>query len=148
MHHHGYLWLGTGLHQVKDGIRRAGHPDFATSPVPPLELAHWLLKPPAFVRGTWHDPKEAAAWFGEQVRPHTEAFVCRHDHEALGDRIAQAADSAAGGEDVSGGWWLTRQRYLGVYLIACTPHRFRPDYPCPLAGSPSAVGPRAVVSGP
>ncbi|MEU7281756.1 hypothetical protein AB0A69_23715 [Streptomyces sp. NPDC045431] len=118
MHHHGYLWLGSGLHQVPDGVRRAGHPEFPSSPYPPLELAHWLLKPPSFVRGTWAEPKEAAAWFAEQVRPHVDAFGC--DHDAL-----------AGGQDIVGGWWLSGQRYLGVYLIACSPHRFRPEYGCP-----------------
>ncbi|MFI6105861.1 hypothetical protein [Streptomyces sp. NPDC051310] len=131
MHHHGYMWLGSGLHLVRDGVRRAGHPDFPSSPYPPLELAHWLLKPPSLVRGTWTDPKEAATWWAEQARPHVEAFAYDHDRDVLEDRVRGAADSALGGEDVAGGWWLSGQRYLGVYLIACSPHRFRPDYRCP-----------------
>ncbi|WP_254711711.1 hypothetical protein [Streptomyces sp. TRM64462] len=96
-----------------------------------MELAHWLLKPASFVRGTWEDPKEAAGWFAEQVRPHKEAFTFRHDREVLEERLAAVADVAAGGEDVAGGWWLGGQRFLGVYLVGCRPHRFRPRYPCP-----------------
>ncbi|MCH0542893.1 hypothetical protein I3F58_25710 [Streptomyces sp. MUM 203J] len=134
MHHHGYAWLGSGLHQVRDGVRRAGHPEFATSPVPPLELAHWLLRPAPFVRGTWDDPEQAAEWFGRQVRPHRDVLADAHDREVLEARLAAVSDSAAGGEDVAGGWWLSGQRYLGVYLVGCRPHRFRPEYPCPTAG--------------
>ncbi|MGI5355887.1 hypothetical protein ACQI4E_11300 [Streptomyces sp. CA-252508] len=131
MHHHGYAWLGSGLDQVRDGVRRADHPEFPSSPYPPLELAHWLLKPDGFVRGTWAEPKEAAAWFADQVRAHAPAFTQEHDRDVPEKRIIAAVDAAAGGEDVAGGWWLTGRRFLGVYLIACTPHRFRPDCPCP-----------------
>ncbi|MFI2226351.1 hypothetical protein [Streptomyces fradiae] len=139
MHHHGYSWLGTGLHHIHDGARRAGHPDFIASPVPPLELAQWLLKAAAFVRGTWREPQQAAAWFGAQVRPYAEVFDRDHDREALEERITAAAEAVAGGADVAGGWWLVGRRYLGVYLIACRPHRFRPEYPCPAPAPPGRV---------
>lgn len=89
-----------------------------------------------FVRGTWAEPKEAAAWFAEQARLHAGAFEQAHDRDALEDRVTAAVDAAAGGQDVAGGWWLTGRRFLGVYLIACSPHRFRPGYPCP--ASPAA----------
>ncbi|GAB2595299.1 hypothetical protein GCM10027168_30000 [Streptomyces capparidis] len=46
-------------------------------------------------------------------------------------RVRGAVLAVAGGEDVAGGWWLGGQRFLSVCLIACSPHRFRPEYPCP-----------------
>lgn len=148
MHHHGYLWLGTGLDRVHDGVRRADHPDFTVSPLPPLELAQWLLKGARFVRGTWHEPREAAAWFGEQVRPHAAAFEHGHDRGVLEERVHSAAEAVAGGGDVAGGWWLVGRRYLGVYLISCTPHRFRPAYPCPAPPQPPGLVPQAAAGAP
>jgi hypothetical protein len=132
-HHHGYLWLGSGLALLKDGPRRPEHPEFATSKVVPLELAHWLLKPPAFIRGTWNDPQEAAAWLGAQAQEHAEAFSSEHerDVEVIASKAGRAAEAAARGEDVVGGWYLTGRRFLSVCLIACSPHRFRPEYGCP-----------------
>ncbi|MFI1885580.1 hypothetical protein [Streptomyces jumonjinensis] len=133
-HHHGYTWLGSGFDLHRDGPRRDVHPGFATAPVPPLEVAQWLLKPASFVQGTWTDPQEAARWFGLQVRPHAEVFVSRAERENLDARIEAVGDRAAGGEDVVGGWWLTGQRFLSVSLVACSPHRLRPSYACPVSG--------------
>lgn len=131
-HHHGYTWLGSGFELHRDGPRRDVHPAFGSSPVPPLEVAQWLLKPASFVRGSWTDPQEVAEWFGAQARGHAEAFAAGHDREVLDDRIAAVAARVAGGEDVVGGWWLTGQRFLAVCLVGCSPHRVRPSYACPV----------------
>lgn len=133
MHHHGYTWLGSGFELHRDGPRRHVHPAFGSTPVPPLEVAQWLLKPASFVRGIWTDSQGAAQWFGAQVRGHAEAFSDRHDREVLDGRIGAVAGRVAGGEDVVGGWWLTGQRFLAVCLVACSPHPVRPSYPCPLS---------------
>ncbi|MGW6456396.1 hypothetical protein ACWF94_10785 [Streptomyces sp. NPDC055078] len=130
-HHHGYTWLGSGFDLHRDGPRRDVHPAFASTPVPPLEVAQWLLKPASFVQGTWTDPEEAERWFGGQVRPHADAFASPNDREALDGRIALVGARLAGGEDVVGGWWLTGQRFLSVSLVGCSPHRLRPSYRCP-----------------
>ncbi|MES4905698.1 MULTISPECIES: hypothetical protein [unclassified Streptomyces] len=133
MHHHGYIWLGSGHDLLKDGPRRPLHPEFTSSRVVPLELAHWLLKPPSFIQGTWTEPKEAAEWFGQQARAHAASFVSVHDRDEmrLAARVARAVESAASGEDVAGGWYLVGQRFLSVCLIACSPHRARPEIRCP-----------------
>ncbi|MGW0731353.1 hypothetical protein [Streptomyces sp. NPDC002851] len=131
-HHHGYTWLGTGFGTMRDGPRRVGHPEFSSSGVPPLELAHWLLKPAHFVMGTWTDPREAAAWFGRKAREHVDAFIDSHDRSSLDAKIIVVAEAVAYGEDVAGGWWMSGQRFLAVHLIACSPHRFRPEYVCPV----------------
>ncbi|KUJ66912.1 hypothetical protein ACZ90_31205 [Streptomyces albus subsp. albus] len=133
MHHHGYVWLGSGHDLAKDGPRRPEHPVFATSKVVPLELAHWLLKPRSFIHGSWADPSAAAAWFGQQAREHAAQFASAYDRdpERLAAKIESVTRTVAGGEDVAGGWYLTGQRFLSVCLIACSPNRLRPEYACP-----------------
>ncbi|MEU9603155.1 hypothetical protein [Streptomyces sp. NPDC048057] len=131
-HHHGYTWLGSGFDLHQDGPRRAVHPTFATNPLPPLEVAHWLLKPASLVRGTYDGPREAAEWFAAQVRPHAATFATQPDPFTIDDRIPAIAEQVADGADVVGGWWLTGQRFLSVTLVACSPHRLRPSYACPV----------------
>ena len=133
MHHHGYTWLGSGHDLLKDGPRRTLHPEFTSSKVVPLELAHWLLKPASFVRGTWTDPAQAADWFGGRAREYACCFASGHDRApgTLSARVRRAAGAVAAGEDVAGGWYLTGQRFLSVCLIACSPHRTRPEIGCP-----------------
>ena len=130
-HHHGYTWLGSGRELGKDGPRRPAHGEFALSRVPPLELAHWLLKSPALVQGTWRDPQQAADWWGARVRAHGDALL-PHDRQQVSTRTQAAARAVAGGEDVAGGWWLAGGRFLSVCLIGCSPHRFRPEACCPV----------------
>ncbi|WP_421107627.1 hypothetical protein [Streptomyces sp. NEAU-S77] len=134
MHHHGYTWLGSAHDLHKDGPRRPLHPEFRSSKVVPLELAHWLLKPPSFIQGTWKDPQQAADWFGGQARASAASFASEHERDRLADAASRAVKRAAQGEDVVGGWYLTGQRFLSVCLIACSPHRLRPDIPCPQEG--------------
>ncbi|MFI0818659.1 hypothetical protein ACH4TX_22870 [Streptomyces sp. NPDC021098] len=127
MHHHGYTWLGSAHELLKDGPRRPLHPEFRSSKVVPLELAHWLLKPASFIQGTWTDPQQAAEWFDGQARDAAASFVSEHDRDA----VVRAAKWVTEGEDAVGGWYLTGQRFLSVCLIACDPHRMRPETPCP-----------------
>ncbi|UQA93570.1 hypothetical protein [Streptomyces halobius] len=42
------------------------------------------------------------------------------------------AGGLAAGEDRVGGWWVSGDRFLSLNLIACSPHRVRPEYRCPL----------------
>ncbi|WFB07845.1 hypothetical protein LRS74_12910 [Streptomyces sp. LX-29] len=133
MHHHGYTWLGSGLDLLKDGPRRPVHPEFSANKIVPLELAHWLLKPATLIQGTWTEPTEAAEWFTARVRMHAPSFASEHhrDQSRLAERISRAVEAMSNGEDVAGGWYLTGQRFLSVCLIACSPHRVRPDIACP-----------------
>lgn len=134
---------------LKDGPRRPLHSEFGSSKVVPLECAHWLLKPASFVQGTWSDPDRAAEWFGRQMRSHAASFASEHDRDSarLVAAAGRAVERAMGGQDVVGGWYLTGQRFLSVCLIACSPHRLRPEIPCPVdavgAISPAADTPTA-----
>lgn len=86
MHHHGYAWLGEKQDFDEEGVRRppgepptAGSPqevinryrqaatDFPTSGMPPTQTAHWLMKPPSAIRGTWAESKEAGEWLSLQL---------------------------------------------------------------------------------
>lgn len=125
-HHHGYLWAGPGRALLRDGPRRPPHPEFRTADTPPLERAHWLLKPAARIAGTFAPP-EAADWYAARLAEYADAVLSRCGPAP--DR-AELVRSLAAGDDVVGGWWLTGDRFLSVSLIAC-PHRVRSDYPCP-----------------
>ncbi|AEM81508.1 hypothetical protein [Streptomyces violaceusniger] len=137
MHHHGYTWLGSAQELLKDGPRRPLHPEFRSSKAVPLECAHWLLKPVSFVQGTWGDPRQAAEWFGQQVRASVRAFASDYDRDTarLADAIGRMTERVASGEDVVGGWYLTGQRFLSVCLVACSPHRMRPEIACPVGAT-------------
>ncbi|MFF4475638.1 hypothetical protein ACWDHW_02275 [Streptomyces melanosporofaciens] len=137
MHHHGYSWLGSAHELLRDGPRRPLHPEFRSSKVVPLECAHWLLKPATFIQGTWSDPRQAAEWFGRQVLASVAAFASERDRDTtrLADVIGRMTGRVASGEDVVGGWYLTGQRFLSVCLIACSPHRMRPEIPCPVGAT-------------
>ncbi|MEU9962649.1 hypothetical protein [Streptomyces malaysiensis] len=142
MHHHGYTWLGSAHELFKDGPRRPLHPEFRSSGVVPLECAHWLLKPTAFIQGTWSDAEQAAAWFWRRVRASAAAFASERDRDTtrLVDATRRVVERVASGEDVVGGWYLTGRRFLSVCLIACSPHRLRPEIPCPV-GTAEGINP-------
>ncbi|MEV4973628.1 hypothetical protein [Streptomyces scopuliridis] len=96
----------------------------------PLECADWLLKPTTHIRTTFGEPKEAADWFAEQLVQHYGNFAGTYaptvaDPDAIVRRLSE-------GDDVVGGWWVTGGRFLSLSLIACSPHRVRRDYVCPV----------------
>ncbi|WP_326611785.1 hypothetical protein OIE62_18325 [Streptomyces scopuliridis] len=111
-----------------DAHRRAGHPEFPSAQVMPLESADWLLKSAARIEATFTEPKEAANWYAEQLAHHTETFVGTYAPTSDRNEIARRL---AAGEDIVGGWWVTGNRFLSVNLIACSPHRLRREYSCP-----------------
>ncbi|WP_431043897.1 hypothetical protein ACQUSR_19690 [Streptomyces sp. P1-3] len=125
-HHHAYLWVGNGRALVNDGPRRPVHPDFRTADVPPLERAHWLLKPATRIAGTFA-PHDAADWYGAQLAQYADAITGTRGPAP--DR-AETIRGLRAGDDIVGGWWLTGDRFLSLSLIAC-PHRVRPEFPCP-----------------
>ncbi|MFJ2674766.1 hypothetical protein [Streptomyces sp. NPDC087525] len=129
-HHHAYVWLGHGDVLVKpgDAHRRAGHPEFPSAQVMPLESADWLLKSAARIEATFAEPDEAADWYAEQLALHAKTFTGTYAPTADREEFVRRL---AAGEDLVGGWWLTGGRFLSVNLVACGPHRVRPEYACP-----------------
>ena len=166
MHHHGYLWVGDKARFDQEGIRRPAPADpapgcdpevvrrhrhaaaeFRVSEVPPVETAHWLMKPAGLVRGTWEEPKEAAAWLEGQLVEYAPRFdsLQGREPERIACLVTSAADRLTWGGDVSVGVYLSRPLFLSLALVTCSPNRAAPTLPCPArwgdqGGARSAAG--------
>ncbi|MEV7868396.1 hypothetical protein AB0P17_20370 [Streptomyces sp. NPDC088124] len=128
-HHHAYLWHGHGTLLVTpgDAHRRPGHPEFPTTPLMPLEPAHWLLKTPTHIQATFSQAQteDAARWYAHQLQQHADILTGTYAPTAdLTRRLTARAD-------ITGGWWTTGGRFLSLNLIACDPHPQRPHHDCP-----------------
>ncbi|GAA3272950.1 hypothetical protein [Streptomyces lavendulae] len=153
MHHHGYAWLGEKKSFDKESIRRpAGRAPtvssekdvldryreavavFPTSDVPPIQTAHWLMKPPSAVRGTWEEPKEAGEWLGLRLAEFAPRFASEGDRDAarLVLLLKGAVERLTWGGDVSLGHYLSGTVFHSVALVTCSPNRTAPDLTCPL----------------
>ncbi|MQS39357.1 hypothetical protein [Streptomyces katsurahamanus] len=153
MHIHGYAWLGEKQMFDKESVRRPpGEPPSASSPVdvldryrqavaefpttavPPIQTAHWLMKPASMVRGTWEEPKEAGEWLGLQLAELAPRFADRSEREAA--RLATvgraAVERLTWGGDISLGHYLTGAVFHSLALVTCSPNRTAPGLPCPL----------------
>ncbi|MFC8275195.1 hypothetical protein ACFUJR_22155 [Streptomyces sp. NPDC057271] len=152
MHHHGYAWVGEKKTFDKESIRRpAGQAPTASSEmevhdryreavavfpntdVPPIQTAHWLMKPPSMIRGTWEEPKEAGEWLGLQLAEFAPRFASEQDREVtrLALLVKGAVERLAWGGDVALGHYLKGTVFHSVALVTCTPNRAAPDLPCP-----------------
>lgn len=154
MHHHGYAWLGEKAAFDKEGLRRPpGEPPTATSPqevidryrlavaefpvsgMPPTQTAHWLMKPPSMVRGTWTEPKEAGEWLGLHLAEFAPRFASSQDTEAtrLVLLVKSAVERLAWGGDVSLGHYLSGKVFHSVAVVTCSPNHLEPGLPCPFS---------------
>lgn len=154
MHHHGYLWTGPKERFDQEALRRPPHPDpppagsapeliqrhrvavaeFPTSDLPPIETAFWLMKPRSLVRGTWEEPKEAAAWLGEGLAEYAPRFgsEAERDTTHLAVLVNSAAERLGWGGDVSLGFYLERPSFLSLALVTCCANRAAPELRCPV----------------
>ncbi|KUO20502.1 hypothetical protein [Streptomyces dysideae] len=153
MHHHGYLWAGPKRRFDDDALRRPPHPEpppagskpeviqryrevaaeFSVVDLPPLETAYWLVKPRTLVRGTWDEPKEAAAWLGERLAEYAPRFTAEREWDTthLASLTNAAVERLGWGGDVSLGFYLERPAYLSLALVTCSPNRAKPELHCP-----------------
>ncbi|MFD7548418.1 hypothetical protein [Streptomyces sp. NPDC059816] len=160
MHIHGYLWVGPKAHFDDEGLRRPPHPEpppppagtedkdgqrlieryrqvvaeFPLTGIPPIQTAHWLIKQPNLIRGTWQDPKEAEQWLGCQLAVYAPRFASEQDRDGV--RLAAcrafAVETLGRGGDVSFGYFLTRPTFLSLALVVCSPNRAAPELSCPI----------------
>ncbi|ANW17921.1 hypothetical protein I3J09_06710 [Streptomyces clavuligerus] len=156
MHHHGYTWVGEKKTFDRESIRRPpgeaptansekevfdryreAVAEFPVSGVPPIQTAHWLLKPPSIIRGTWEEPKEAGAWLRLQLAGFASRFASADEREP--DRLALLERAVVGrltwGGDVSLGHYLNGTAFHAVALVTCSPNRAAPGLSCPVARS-------------
>ncbi|MEU9338203.1 hypothetical protein AB0D49_34490 [Streptomyces sp. NPDC048290] len=154
MHHHGYLWTGPKQRFDDEALRRPAHPvpppagarpelvqryrevkaGFPVVELPPLETAHWLVKPAGQVRGTWAEPHAAARWLGARVAEYAPRFAAGPDRDRarLTALVGSAAARLGWGGDVSWGFYLEQPAFLYLSVVSCAPNRARPDLGCPL----------------
>ncbi|WP_433857769.1 hypothetical protein [Streptomyces kronopolitis] len=130
-HHHAYVWLGSGDVLVKpgDAHRRPDHPEFRSAQMMPLVCADWLLKPAARIEATFEEAEKAADWLAGQLVEYAGLFVGSCVPEPSYEETVRVLTA---GEDRVGGWWVSGGRFLSLNLIACGPHRARPERVCPL----------------
>ncbi|MGZ3099813.1 hypothetical protein [Streptomyces sp. H72] len=143
MHHHGYLWTGPKPRFDQEALRRPPHPEppppgsrpeliqryrevaagFPSCDLPPLETRNWLRKPSAQVRGTWTDPRDAAAWLRDRLAEYAPRFAsdAQWDAVRLAALVASAQARLGWGGDVSLGCYLERPAFLSVALVTCPP---------------------------
>ncbi|MEV6777581.1 hypothetical protein [Streptomyces syringium] len=152
MHHHGYAWLGEKKTFDKESLRRPpgqaptatstqdvldryrdAVSEFPTSTVPPLQTAHWLMKPASMVRGTWEEPNKAGDWLGLQLAEFAPRFTTVAEREVtrLAVLVKASVERLMWGGDVSLGHYLTGTVFHSVALVTCSPNRVSPDLPCP-----------------
>ncbi|MCZ9346561.1 hypothetical protein NGM37_53535, partial [Streptomyces sp. TRM76130] len=107
--------------------------EFSTVDLPPLETAHWLTKPRSLVRGTWDEPKAAAAWLGERLAEYAPRFASEAERDTIHlTLLVKSADDRLGeGGDVSHGFYLERLSYLSLAVVTCSPNRSKPELACP-----------------
>ncbi|MGJ5897870.1 hypothetical protein DF268_28210 [Streptomyces sp. V2] len=156
MHHHAYVWTGPKARFDNEALRRPPHPqppspptdpagerllhrywevaaEFPASDLPPIEPAHWLLKPSSLIHGTWTDPDQAVAWLSGQLHAHAPRFAAERDRAPA--RLTTLAASTLvrlkAGNDVVLGLYLEHSAFLHLALITCSPNRSRPELPCP-----------------
>lgn len=159
-HHHGCVRVGEKTAFDDEALRRPPHPtppppaapgdpaagrlveryrevaaEFRVSVLPPLQTAHWLLRPPGAIRGTRARPEDAGEWLCRQLDGAAHRFAAEQDRDAdrLGCLVAAAAAWVAWGGDVSLGHYLTGTLFHSVALVGCSPNRSQPELPCPQA---------------
>ncbi|MER6719284.1 MULTISPECIES: hypothetical protein [Streptomyces] len=159
MHHHGYAWVGEKKVFDNESIRRPplehappvgaeealreryrnAVADFPATGVPPVQTAHWLMKPASMVRGTWEEPKEAGEWLGLQLAEFAPRFAGEADREVtrLVLLVKAAVERLAWGGDVSLGHYLKGTVFHSVALVTCSPNRSGPDLVCPVGEAAS-----------
>ncbi|WP_327361141.1 hypothetical protein [Streptomyces sp. NBC_01296] len=154
MHHHGYAWLGEKQDFDKEGVRRppggpptVGSPqevidryrqavaEFPVSGMPPIQTAHWLMKPPSTIRGTWEEPKEAGEWLSLQLAEFAPrcAAEAERDVTRLVVLVGAAVERLTWGGDVSLGHYLSGTVFHSVAVVTCSPNRAEPGLLCPLS---------------
>lgn len=159
MHHHGYAWVGEKRTFDDEAVRRPPHPhppppavpgdavaqrlldryrevvaEFAVTDLPPIQTAHWLLKPAATIRGTWAEPKEAGTWLADRLAEYAPRFAHgpERDPARLAQLVRDAVERSGWGGDVSLGHYLNGTLFHSVALVTCSPNRTDPALPCPL----------------
>lgn len=106
---------------------------FPTTDLPPIQTAHWLMKPPSMIRGTWEEPREAGEWLGLQLAEFAPRFASAQVREVtrLVLLVKSAVERLTWGGDVPLGHYLKGTVSHSVAPVTCSPNRSAPDLACP-----------------
>ncbi|MEU3163054.1 hypothetical protein [Streptosporangium sp. NPDC006930] len=134
MHHfHGYTWTGQAAPYLNgEGIRRPFHPEFRSSPLPPMRLCDWLLKPRNRIVISFDQANDAATWLVDQYDIACPSFHLPDQEAKIGraHRHLGATEVLPGGTDIQWGFHLKGERFVSIGVICC-PNKHAPDYKCP-----------------
>ncbi|NJQ01859.1 hypothetical protein [Streptomyces zingiberis] len=166
MHFHGYQWVGEKSEFDRESRRRlpvepwpstdavagaerseAYHvltEEFLNSPVPPVEVALWLLKPAELVSGSWERADDAAGWLGARLAAYAPRFEPDADRSPahLRGLVGRLTGTLQHGGDVSLGYYLGTPVFLSLAVVACSPERAEAGLPCPAKGAAALVADR------
>jgi hypothetical protein len=137
MHLHCYVWTGMGEDLRNEAERRVPPPpgdpaSFIASPLPPMRVCDWLLKPTRRIDATHSGTDGALDWLAERYRSAESSFLHPADEARIGldFRLELAREALGGGVDVQWGFWLTGGRFLSCGVVCCSPNR-QADHRCP-----------------
>lgn len=126
MHFHAYSWRGQGVELEREAERRAEHPEFGSSELPPLRTGAWLAKPARCIRATWDEPGQAVEWLRANFEELARSLL--HDEERefppLTARSAYAERDLRGGTDVVWEFWLHGGVFVHLSVICCSPNKW------------------------
>ncbi len=109
-HWHAYTWTGSG--RPADAERR-----IPSSPVPPLDIPHYLRKPASMLAGTFPIPDtgDARAWLEKQLVEYP-----RGDWDLPAEaQMRYADDCLARGDDVVWAYYSAKGAYVSRALVTC-----------------------------
>ncbi|MFI2031422.1 hypothetical protein [Streptomyces buecherae] len=144
-HWHAYYWRGQRSTYDQEAARRPTmlhnveniqpSQEFMLNECPPLEIAHWLLRPPRMIKETFDGEAadQVAEWFRKAVEEAATSFAAERDREPdqIEYRVAMARETASWGGDVYATWYLHGKGFLALSVIGCSPNWSSPGLPCP-----------------
>lgn len=153
MHFHAYSWIGAcgpksdfykeigrrppprsvepGDPQVSADFIKTHMLDWKASDLPPVEIAHWLLRSPKHIKGTFKEPAAALPWLSEWLDRMPYASARDKDDWVRYRRVLSAGEELSRGQSLSLGWYLTEQRFGSVAVVSCAPNNYYPGIACP-----------------
>jgi hypothetical protein len=129
LHWHCYTWVGHVSALRDEPARRPTHPEFASSPVTPLLLADWFLKPRRLIRLTSGRVDDVLRWLLRTWAEHRDDFRDQ-PFVTLPERLHFAERDLICGNTTGTGIWLTGGRQVHMHAVAC-PNVHAIDNLCP-----------------
>ncbi|WP_433513576.1 hypothetical protein ACQP2T_60130 [Nonomuraea sp. CA-143628] len=109
--------------------RHAESPHFIDSPLPPIEVGDWLLKPATRIAETFSSPSPVADWLVREYLQVHKSFLLPVRMK-LKHRLDFAMTLLSRAMDVQWNEWLKGGMFISIAVVCC-PNRHVP-HACPL----------------